>query len=305
MHLNEAENLVSDVIQELTFLVQEIYPMALQEKGLANTLREYIFEWENRNDTRVQFIARNERRLPLDIEQAIYRVSQEALANVARHRGDLSAARSLVKQARPLLEVSDLGRSEYFYRTRGKISEAVGDWTAAVDDFQRTLALCHSADERDTAARVLSDLARVYKQQARWRDASLHSSEEARLWRELADLKRGSGYQAHCAQTSICAPTGARPAHCCFSCSIANCAQWSCASDGSTTRCLPRRSWRREFFLVRGWPSITKDQVIPSARVEFRGRPSPHGCDGAALAACGPSRHAAPASRHCVARDAQ
>ena len=33
MHLNEAENLVTDVIQELTFLVQEIYPIALQEKG--------------------------------------------------------------------------------------------------------------------------------------------------------------------------------------------------------------------------------------------------------------------------------
>jgi len=85
LHLSEAENLVTDVIQELTFLVQEIYPIALQEKGLATTLREYIFEWENRNDTRVQLATHNERRLSLDVEQAIYRVSQEALANVARH----------------------------------------------------------------------------------------------------------------------------------------------------------------------------------------------------------------------------
>jgi NarL family two-component system sensor histidine kinase LiaS len=94
IHLNEAENLVADVIQELTFLIQEIYPMALQEKGLANILREHIFDWENRNDTKVQFSARNERRLPLEIEQAIYRVTQEAMANVARHsqakRVDLS-----------------------------------------------------------------------------------------------------------------------------------------------------------------------------------------------------------------------
>ncbi|HET9587483.1 MAG TPA: two-component regulator propeller domain-containing protein [Anaerolineales bacterium] len=85
IHLSEAENLVSDVIQELTFLVQEIYPIALQEKGLAAALREYIFEWENRNDMTVQLATRNERRLPLDVEQAIYRVSQEALANIARH----------------------------------------------------------------------------------------------------------------------------------------------------------------------------------------------------------------------------
>jgi len=85
MHLNEAENLVTDVIQELTFLVQEIYPIGLQEKGLVTTLREHIFEWENRNDTIIQFVTHNEQHLPLEIEQALYRVTQEALANIARH----------------------------------------------------------------------------------------------------------------------------------------------------------------------------------------------------------------------------
>jgi NarL family two-component system sensor histidine kinase LiaS len=85
IHLNEAENLITDVIQELTFLVQEIYPLALQEKGLVNTLREHIFEWENRNDTTVQLVTRNERRLALEVEQALYRIAQEGLANVARH----------------------------------------------------------------------------------------------------------------------------------------------------------------------------------------------------------------------------
>ena len=94
LHLNEAENLVTDVIQELTFLVQEIYPFALQEKGLVPALREHIFEWENRSDIAVQLVTQNERRLPLEIEQALYRITQEALANVARHsrarRVDLS-----------------------------------------------------------------------------------------------------------------------------------------------------------------------------------------------------------------------
>jgi len=84
-HLSEAETLVYEVIQELTFLIQEIYPIALQEKGLPTTLREYIFEWENRNDTEVKLTVRNERSLPLETEQAIYRIIQEALANVARH----------------------------------------------------------------------------------------------------------------------------------------------------------------------------------------------------------------------------
>jgi len=111
LHLNEAENLVSDVIQELTFLVQEIYPIALQEKGLATTLREYIFEWENRNDVQVNFSIRNECRLPLEIEQAIYRVTQEALANVARHSQARRVDLSLVYNGDSMqLSLSDNGR---------------------------------------------------------------------------------------------------------------------------------------------------------------------------------------------------
>jgi signal transduction histidine kinase/ligand-binding sensor domain-containing protein len=110
-HLNEAENLVSDVIQELTFLVQEIYPIALQEKGLATTLREYVFEWENRNDAQVNVSIRDERRLPLEIEQAIYRVTQEALANVARHSQARRVDLSLVYNGDSLqLFVSDNGQ---------------------------------------------------------------------------------------------------------------------------------------------------------------------------------------------------
>ena len=84
-HLGEAENLVYEVIQELTFLIQEMYPMALKEKGLATTLREYVFEWENRNGVMINLDIENPRRLDLEMEQAIYRMTQEALANVARH----------------------------------------------------------------------------------------------------------------------------------------------------------------------------------------------------------------------------
>ena len=110
MHLSEAENLVSDVIQELTFLVQEIYPIALQEKGLTAILREYIFEWENRNDVTIQFVARNERRLSLEVEQAIYRIAQETLANIARHSHASRVDMSLVYNGESVqLSVSDNG----------------------------------------------------------------------------------------------------------------------------------------------------------------------------------------------------
>ena len=109
-HLDEAENLIYEVIQDLTFLIQEIYPIALQEKGLSTTLREYIFEWENRNDIRVNIRIRNQRRLELDTEQAIYRIIQEALANVARHSHATTVEIALVFQMDTIeVTISDNG----------------------------------------------------------------------------------------------------------------------------------------------------------------------------------------------------
>jgi len=48
-------------------------------------LREYVFEWSNRTSIHVDLKIEDERRLSLEIEQALYRSIQEALANVARH----------------------------------------------------------------------------------------------------------------------------------------------------------------------------------------------------------------------------
>ena len=84
-HLDEVEDLVYEVIQELTFLIQEMYPIALKEKGLIAVLFEYLYEWENRNNIHVHLTANQEQRLPLETEQALYRITQESLANVARH----------------------------------------------------------------------------------------------------------------------------------------------------------------------------------------------------------------------------
>jgi ligand-binding sensor domain-containing protein/signal transduction histidine kinase len=109
-HIAEAETLVYEVIQELNFLVQEIYPIALQEKGLAATLREYVFEWENRNDIEASLTIRAERPLPLETEQAVYRVIQEALANVSRHSHARRVEVSLVYNVDSLqVQVADDG----------------------------------------------------------------------------------------------------------------------------------------------------------------------------------------------------
>jgi signal transduction histidine kinase len=97
-HLQEAETLVGEVIQEITFLIQEIHPAALKEKGLGPVLREYVFEWGNRTGIHVDLKIEGEQRLPLEIEQVLYRAIQEALANVARHSAANTVTLTLTNQ---------------------------------------------------------------------------------------------------------------------------------------------------------------------------------------------------------------
>jgi len=90
-HVQEAERLIYELRQELTHLIQELRPAALQGKGLAPALREYATDWSRQSGIALEVRVQGERSLPLDVEQAAFRIVQEALANVARHSQARSA----------------------------------------------------------------------------------------------------------------------------------------------------------------------------------------------------------------------
>jgi len=84
-HLKEAELLVGKVRQELTDLIQELRPIEMKGKGLIPAVEEYADTWSRRNEIEVAVHVRGERSLPLEIENSIFRIVQEALSNVAWH----------------------------------------------------------------------------------------------------------------------------------------------------------------------------------------------------------------------------
>jgi two-component system, NarL family, sensor histidine kinase LiaS len=84
-HLAEAEALARQSQQELATLIQELRPVALNDQGLAAALRHYAADWSRQNNIVVDFRVGGERPLPLTTEQALFRIVQEALANIARH----------------------------------------------------------------------------------------------------------------------------------------------------------------------------------------------------------------------------
>lgn len=84
-YMEEAENLVHDVLTELVTLIKEMYPLNLHERGLEQTLRPYALQWSRQTGIQVDFSAYRVEYFPQKYAQTFYRVFQEALANVARH----------------------------------------------------------------------------------------------------------------------------------------------------------------------------------------------------------------------------
>jgi signal transduction histidine kinase len=83
--IEEAERITDELRQELSNLILELAPPALEDKGLATALREYTESWSRQNNIPVDIRIQGERPLPPEVEETAFRITQEALANAARH----------------------------------------------------------------------------------------------------------------------------------------------------------------------------------------------------------------------------
>lgn len=83
--LAEAEKLVDQVRRELTDLIHELRATQIDGRDFNEILRTYATEWAHASGISVQLDIQPVEDLPLESEEALYRILQEALANVARH----------------------------------------------------------------------------------------------------------------------------------------------------------------------------------------------------------------------------
>lgn len=84
-HLVEADHLVDSVRGELTDLIHELRPQSMNGKNFDETVNEYIIEWAHQTGIEANLKVEGYVDLPLETKQAIFRLMQEALANVTRH----------------------------------------------------------------------------------------------------------------------------------------------------------------------------------------------------------------------------
>ena len=92
-------------------LIHEMRPAALEGQGLASALREYAARWSQGSEVPAEVNVRGEREVPLEVEQTIFRIAQEALANVAKHSGAKKSVLDLAYDVDTVtLRVTDDGR---------------------------------------------------------------------------------------------------------------------------------------------------------------------------------------------------
>jgi signal transduction histidine kinase len=119
--LEEAEQIAEQTQQELIDLIKALRPAALADKGLLGILTTYAEEWSGRTGILVDLRAQGERPTSLDVEEAFYRVAQEALTNVARHSGAARVALQLTWTDGSLeMTVRDDGRGFVVEEVAGK-----------------------------------------------------------------------------------------------------------------------------------------------------------------------------------------
>ena len=115
--LYKASDLADQIRQELTAILQQLRPVALIGQGLQAALHDYIRQWSQQTGMACEFQVSS---LPAgseapalrpEIEEALFRVAQESLANVARHSQASQALIRLEQEANQIcLYVSDNGR---------------------------------------------------------------------------------------------------------------------------------------------------------------------------------------------------
>lgn len=96
--LDRIGTLAQDALFEMRSLLVELHPTALSEMGLAPALERLIAAMHVRGDLIVRFEAAATRRPRAEVELALFRIVQEALANVAKHARATEATVALAER---------------------------------------------------------------------------------------------------------------------------------------------------------------------------------------------------------------
>jgi signal transduction histidine kinase len=110
-NLQEVRNMSREAMYDMRLLVFELRPFMLETEGLVSALRARLAAVEGRSGLKTEVLVENERRLPIKMEEQLYRIAQEALNNVVKHAGATQVQVQLTyDESTVSMEMSDDGK---------------------------------------------------------------------------------------------------------------------------------------------------------------------------------------------------
>ena len=109
--LGTSREIAQQALKEMRLLVYELRPPALEKEGLLGALHQRLGAVEKRAGVETRLIAEEVIELPAPVEEALYRITQEALNNALKHaRATLVTVHIRTNDERVELEVIDDGQ---------------------------------------------------------------------------------------------------------------------------------------------------------------------------------------------------
>lgn len=109
-HLREVRETAQEALQEMRLLIFELRPPILEKEGLVAALQTRLETVEGRSGLRIEFNADGVGDLPVEIEEGLYRIAQEALNNALKHARAHTVSINLCQdQQSVILEIADDG----------------------------------------------------------------------------------------------------------------------------------------------------------------------------------------------------
>jgi signal transduction histidine kinase len=84
-NLQRLREMTREAMLEMRLLVFELHPSVLEKEGLVAALQARLAAVESRSGLKTEIGVEGERRLPISIEQELYRIAQEGLNNAVKH----------------------------------------------------------------------------------------------------------------------------------------------------------------------------------------------------------------------------
>jgi signal transduction histidine kinase len=110
-YLDRLGEISQQALKEMRLLVYELRPLVLRREGLVGALQQRLDAVEKRAGVDARLLVSGEIELPAPVEEALYRIAQEALNNALKHAAPTAVTVHVQRDGgQATLEVTDDGR---------------------------------------------------------------------------------------------------------------------------------------------------------------------------------------------------